>query len=380
MRACSLLLTLLWTASVCAQPAGIAYESQREFAASPYIALNTTANGGANFDPITAVDPAPGPAAAPTLPNLPNAAGACGTDPYNIGGCKVAPPVVWTATMEGLQLWRTQPFEGVIVVDDSNFPAPAITGRQLEFDPEVGPRVTLQRVGRLGTELSYFGFHNWSAMATNIGMNDRSLPNPLGVSTFDFFAADRIDAAYSSEIHSAEASLIRPLLPRVSLLGGVRFLSLDETLNLHGVDSNSGESDYLINTQNRLIGGQLGGRYHLGTPQSIWSGAATAKAGVYNNNTKQRTSLQDLNNTVVLRNFNVSDTETSFVGEINLLARLRLTRSCHIVGGYNFIWIEQLALAPQQLDFTDTPTSGSDLRETPGLFLHGASLGLGIDF
>jgi hypothetical protein len=44
--------------------------------------------------------------------------------------------------------------------------------------------------------------------------------------------------------------------------------------------------------------------------------------------------------------------------------------------GYNLIWIEGVALAPDQLDFTNTTTSGSGIDTDGGVFLHGVNAGL----
>ena len=44
--------------------------------------------------------------------------------------------------------------------------------------------------------------------------------------------------------------------------------------------------------------------------------------------------------------------------------------------GYNMLWVEGIALAPNQLDFTFTPTSGTALCRAGGAFLHGLTLGL----
>ncbi len=49
-------------------------------------------------------------------------------------------------------------------------------------------------------------------------------------------------------------------------------------------------------------------------------------------------------------------------------------------GGYNLLWIEGVALAPDQLDFTDTPTSGTSLDIDSGVFAHGFSAGLEARF
>jgi hypothetical protein len=47
-----------------------------------------------------------------------------------------------------------------------------------------------------------------------------------------------------------------------------------------------------------------------------------------------------------------------------------------IRAGYNLIWIDGLALAPNQFAFSDTTTSGSNLVSGGGIFMSGANLGL----
>jgi hypothetical protein len=44
--------------------------------------------------------------------------------------------------------------------------------------------------------------------------------------------------------------------------------------------------------------------------------------------------------------------------------------------GYNLIWLDGLALAPDQWDFSNTPASGTSLVDGGSLFLHGANLGV----
>jgi hypothetical protein len=43
--------------------------------------------------------------------------------------------------------------------------------------------------------------------------------------------------------------------------------------------------------------------------------------------------------------------------------------------GYNLIWIEGLALAPDQLDFSNTGDD-AELQDGGGVFLHGVNIGL----
>ena len=44
--------------------------------------------------------------------------------------------------------------------------------------------------------------------------------------------------------------------------------------------------------------------------------------------------------------------------------------------GYNLMWIEGVATAPDQLDFTDTAQSGTIVQTKGGEFFHGVNLGL----
>ena len=66
----------------------------------------------------------------------------------------------------------------------------------------------------------------------------------------------------------------------------------------------------------------------------------------------------------------------SFIGDIGLNATYQFSQCLALRGGYQAYWVEGLALAPNQLDFTNTDTSGTSLNKTGSLFMHGAHLGL----
>ena len=64
------------------------------------------------------------------------------------------------------------------------------------------------------------------------------------------------------------------------------------------------------------------------------------------------------------------------MGEINLTGIYQFTDVWGFRAGYNMLWIEGVALAPDQLDFTNTPTSGRALVASNGVFYHGVNVGL----
>jgi hypothetical protein len=64
------------------------------------------------------------------------------------------------------------------------------------------------------------------------------------------------------------------------------------------------------------------------------------------------------------------------VADINLSVVYRLTSVWGLRVGYNLMWIEGLALAPNQWDFSTADGAGSGLDSAGGIFLNGANLGL----
>ncbi len=66
------------------------------------------------------------------------------------------------------------------------------------------------------------------------------------------------------------------------------------------------------------------------------------------------------------------------VGDLAINGRVRITDSLFLEGGYFLMWITDLARAPDQLDFTDTPTSGTTLVNNSTAFLHGGNVGLEV--
>jgi hypothetical protein len=78
----------------------------------------------------------------------------------------------------------------------------------------------------------------------------------------------------------------------------------------------------------------------------------------------------------VLRQTGATERQAAFVGEVS--AYLFIPMGTHFTGrlGYTAIWIDDLALAPDQLDFTDTPTSGGSIYTRGSMLIHGFNAGL----
>jgi hypothetical protein len=274
-----------------------------------------------------------------------------------------------------LFLNRSQNYSGVLVVDDTNQSAPVLTGRDLDFLPVAGPRFALGTCFGQGlqAELVYFGLHDWTAQSSVTGNNNLSLPGDIATATQDFFAADAMNVNYGSRLQNVEANLWLPVAG-FAWMTGFRHFSLIEDLTISSFDSDTFQSSYVIDTNNQLFGGQLGVR-------KSWSYQALTfrpelKFGVLSNSDNQRSILRDLDNTITLRSTAESSRNLSTLSEIRLASDFKISERFRVDFGYQFLWVTGLALAPNQLDFTDTATSGQFLSDGHSVFFQGANVGL----
>jgi hypothetical protein len=278
--------------------------------------------------------------------------------------------------VRGEALYLTRDNHGINreLVESDALGTPLLFQQELDFDWALGPSVLIGR--RFSEwwsgEASYFGTHEFDAERTVVGINDLDLPGAITAITDDYNNANQMDFTYSSTLHNAELNLVRDF-PWLAVLGGFRYLKWDEDFNIHALDQDGDVSDYLVETTNDLYGGQLGLRLTNGGPRFGWE--LTGKAGVFANSARQSQLLRDDNNTIVVRNASSGATETAFIGDLNGSLYYHLTRFIRVRGGYNAIWIDGLALAPDQLDYS-AATGAQPLVGDGQVFLHGANLGL----
>jgi hypothetical protein len=95
---------------------------------------------------------------------------------------------------------------------------------------------------------------------------------------------------------------------------------------------------------------------------------------------RQSTLMRDDNNTVLFRDFTTEGREIAFVGDMNFNLAYDLRPNVAVTAGYYLLYVGGVALAPEQLDFTTTATSGSGINVDGGAFYHGPSVGLRINY
>jgi len=233
-------------------------------------------------------------------------------------------------------------------------------------------------------ELSYFGLYGWQASESAVGNNNLTIPGDLGAASNNFLNADRITANYQSDLHNLEFNCVKSCCvcdATIDFLGGIRFINLNETFSLIGDDSaDEGVGTYSINTNNYLYGLQLGGRYthHC----CNWSVQLIGKGGVFLNDVTQSQSVLDSPFTAgvpfQLRPAIAANGDSvAGLGELGVVAIRPINDIWSFRLAYTALGIGGLALAPDQLDFTDvTGVSGGGLNTCGWVFLHGGLLGM----
>ncbi len=301
------------------------------------------------------------------------------------GGALPQADAVWYASAEALGLQLDNGAGGnTPVVIDSLTDAPLLSTGDVNYPMAVGPRLTLGRtIGECHAfEMVYFGLQQWDTSRTVTGDNDLTIPGALGLASLDFFNVDRLTVSNRASLNNVEANLWR----RVGggpfcLMAGFRYFDLDERFVIRGADSDTGASRYRIGAQNDLFGGQLGGRYRrCFGPGSLFGFEAVGKAGVFGNAAGTSQVVTDFDNTFSLRNVSESAGQAAFVGDIGLTGLLRVTDSLQVRIGYTMIWVEGIARAANQLDFTDDSASGRFIHFGEGAFLQGINVGLEYGF
>ncbi|MHB1037747.1 MAG: BBP7 family outer membrane beta-barrel protein [Pirellulales bacterium] len=338
----------------------------------------------------------------------------CALPDDGLDGCyRPSPCPTVYGQVEALFMQRGPRFTRQPIVVDPNTSVTFLSTSDLDFNFDPGLRATVGKrlcEGR-ALEFSYFGLFpgNASADAVKPDLN-AFLAFPDNLFGNVFVDIDRAQVNYSSWMHSFEVNLPRCCgccdecrdecgdecggecgaecggecgggemrCRSVEWLAGFRYLHLGEELDISAqrtVDGLVEDGAYNIRTANNLFGAQLGARLRRSWGRFGWE--AAGKAGIFGNDAHQRQSVVDFPSFPLRPTVSSSGGTVAFVGEINLSALYRLTDVWNLRAGYNVLWIEGLALAPDQLDFNFAASpSGNQLADGGGMFLHGVNVGL----
>lgn len=249
---------------------------------------------------------------------------------------------------------------------------------------QAGPQVTLGVVDDYGDgwETRYFSLLGGSQQAVATGDNDVALAGTLGLASIDFFGTDQIAVDSTGELHSVEANRLRQW-GGVTWLTGVRYLRLYDRLTITSKDSETDSfAQYDLKTANNLFGAQLGLRHAAEVGRLRWQ--VDVKAGLYGNAATHNQAVVDFPNPdppFFLREWCPrSRGNVAFVGELEFGLSYAITAKWSARAGYRMLWVEGVGLSADQLDFRDLPSSSIAFSTAGGIFMHGASVGLELNW
>jgi hypothetical protein len=259
----------------------------------------------------------------------------------------------WIATADMVLFKRTAHIESGVLGTAS------IEANDMTFDYKLGPRVDLIRTdvwNGWDLEVNYFGIDDWQSNATAI----------LG--------SVGANLIYDSRLYSLEGNVRHQFTDTFTFLAGFRLLELQEGfLAYQSVPAAAQPALMSAQTKNQLYGLQIGGE------QMLWAGSeglcrvdGFVKAGVFGNHATQ-TSGSPLNSTLASASSNVP----AFFGEVGVNVSYQLTLHWAVRAGYEVMWLQSVALAPDQfLQGTVAPS----VDTSGGLLYHGGFAGAEFSF
>ncbi|MEX2189004.1 MAG: BBP7 family outer membrane beta-barrel protein [Pirellulales bacterium] len=310
-----------------------------------------------------------------------------------------------------------------LLFQSQQFFSEAMTTETSGFGYEPGLRVTVGKyLGRDAEnrdrtlEFTFWGLNDWTSQHAITAVAPASLfqlfrtPLDRGIGAYNFSTDHQY--TYESDLNSFEmnAKVSRRLgRDRMVLtpdgqwerqcdpgktptfLAGFRTILIDEDFSFDAqrpellditsfggapIDLPAADGQYDISAQNRLFGMQLGAE--MIQQHCNWSFGVRGKLGGYANFVEQSTRVRIVDPFVGLSESNrderASDVQMAMVAEVGLIGTYQIRPNVALRCAYDFMYLQGLALAPQQLDFNSAPTP--NVRSGSHQFLNGGSVGL----
>jgi len=290
----------------------------------------------------------------------------CSCCSHDIAYCCCDP--LWTASADVLVLRRDGIDDVPLVVDGAG--NTLYNAKDVNLGFQAGGRVSIARhlCGRHDIEFEFFGLNSLSDATTiaTPGAQFTVYGATLGTAP--------INMTFDSSLYSTELNWrMSWLCDRVKVLGGFRWIQLGDDLTI--TDAVSPPELFIGSVENNLLGFQLGVEGTL-IKRRRFEIEAGFKAGVYSNTANVDAAFPQAGPAAV---FTARGNRAAFVGEAKIGLNYHLTDCLALRVGYQMMWLEGVALLPEQLDDLAVPLLGqADMDGRP--IYHGYHVGLQYDF
>ncbi len=301
-----------------------------------------------------------------------NSAASEASDQNPCGGCDGCSscldccPLVWGVSAGAVFLHRDRPTAGTIVGAEPNGTPAFSRGSDFDFGWDAGPDITIARRFGCCDSLEARFFNSDDSANTQF-----VTPGAFIGAGFTGPGGTTISGHDLTKFDSLEINWRHQQGDHLALLAGFRALELNDDLSYNIGPVANGDYRYI----NHLYGGQLGADWALSDRSSPLQLDIVGKAGVFGN-TASGGITQSVGGTPV-QSFMGRDSSAAFVGEIDFSAAYILSKHVAIHGGYQLLWLSDLALST---DAASRSLVNPSLLTTVGddghLFDQGATVGL----
>ena len=253
-----------------------------------------------------------------------------------------------------------------------------------DFDWEPGGRITIGRQYDCldGWEFTYMGPFDFETSDQRIAagtLQSRLIPAggfvAADLSAFNNATFHRQE--YESELNSFEVNRKWWGWDVMSLSLGLRYMQIDENFAFLSRNALAEEGAIIIDTDNALIGGQIG--FEMINPRTRrLSYGFRSKIGLYGNISELGSGA--FNNTTALAVHTDDEISFAFAPEVAVFTQYQLTPSVALRAGYEMLYVYGLALASDQELRVVHPGMNDNIDDEGDIFYHGGSVGVEVSF
>ena len=273
----------------------------------------------------------------------------------------------WYASAGAIFLQRSRPTTSAIATPPTGTPGVLINGSDFLFDWGYGPDVTIGKRLQNGllVEARYFNSQSSDARFLIPAVTTFRTAG-IGVT---ILGGGSLDGFYSTTLNSGEFNVHKQVGDGgLTVLGGFRWIEVDDTLR---VNIATPVTFTQWHESNRMFGGQLGLNMAFCSVGNPLQFNGFVKGGVYANNADNQFTSNIVGGT------RSQETEAAFVGELGFSASCQITERLALKGGYQVLWLDNVALASDAAANTvQAPGGTSSPPSTDGrVWYNGATVG-----
>jgi hypothetical protein len=281
--------------------------------------------------------------------------------------CDTRQPCCWTLWAGAIFLHRSHATVNAFSTTDQTA---LLEPLRYSFNTPGGPDLNAIRHGEnFDVDFRYFNVNQMNGSRVIHPVEELLVGGGSGV------VNDRVDTSYVTNLQSVEFNLRRNVTPNVTLLAGLRYLSLRENLSAQFATDPSAPDSLGVQVKgiNRLFGVQIGAAATL-WDFGFFQVQTAIKAGIYGNRATNGLLMTGLDPLDLSTGSSAS--HAAFVGDWNFTGVYQLTDHWSVRGGYQMLWLSGVALASQQLAGVTDGVPNVAIHTSGNVFYNGALLSL----